>query len=79
MQKWLPAADALLMMIVSHLPSPTKAQAYRAECLYTGPIGKEDGDKVCFSGSLNGSGHSDDVCSLCMLECFSVFQGDSKL
>jgi elongation factor 2 len=45
MQKWLPAADALLMMIVSHLPSPTKAQAYRAECLYTGPIGKEDGDK----------------------------------
>jgi elongation factor 2 len=37
MQKWLPASDALLMMIVTQLPSPLKAQAYRAETLYTGP------------------------------------------
>jgi len=37
MQKWLPAADALLQMIVMHLPSPVKAQGYRAETLYTGP------------------------------------------
>jgi elongation factor 2 len=37
MGKWLPAADALLMMIVQHLPPPTKAQQYRAENLYTGP------------------------------------------
>jgi len=37
MQKWLPAADALLQMIVMHLPSPVKAQNYRAETLYTGP------------------------------------------
>jgi elongation factor 2 len=44
MQKWLPAADALLGMIVSHLPSPTTAQKYRAETLYTGPVG-EEGDK----------------------------------
>jgi len=37
MQKWLPASDALLQMIVMHLPSPVKAQGYRAETLYTGP------------------------------------------
>jgi len=37
MAKWLPACDALLMMIVQHLPSPLKAQAYRGENLYTGP------------------------------------------
>eukprot|EP01004_Peranema_trichophorum_P005470 NODE_432_length_2764_cov_135.268838_g370_i1.p1 GENE.NODE_432_length_2764_cov_135.268838_g370_i1~~NODE_432_length_2764_cov_135.268838_g370_i1.p1 ORF type:complete len:840 (-),score=158.19 NODE_432_length_2764_cov_135.268838_g370_i1:175-2694(-) len=37
MQKWLPASDALLGMIVVHLPSPIIAQAYRAETLYTGP------------------------------------------
>ena len=38
MQKWLPASDALLHMIVLHLPSPRQAQAYRAELLYTGPL-----------------------------------------
>jgi elongation factor 2 len=38
MRKWLPAADALLEMIVVHLPSPIKAQAYRAELLYQGPL-----------------------------------------
>lgn len=38
MQKWLPASDALLFMIVTQLPSPAKAQAYRAETLYTGPV-----------------------------------------
>ena len=38
MQKWLPASDALLLMIVTQLPSPMKAQAYRAETLYTGPV-----------------------------------------
>merc|ERR1719183_3401128 len=38
MQKWLPAHDALLEMLVQHLPSPAKAQAYRAESLYTGPL-----------------------------------------
>lgn len=43
MQKWLPAADALLHMIVIQLPSPMKAQAYRAETLYTGPVD----DKFC--------------------------------
>ncbi|CAI4367246.1 CNT_collapsed_G0012610.mRNA.1.CDS.1 [Saccharomyces cerevisiae] len=37
MRKFLPAADALLEMIVLHLPSPVTAQAYRAEQLYEGP------------------------------------------
>merc|ERR1719516_213483 len=37
MRKWLPAGDALLMMIAIHLPSPVTAQKYRAELLYEGP------------------------------------------
>jgi elongation factor 2 len=37
MKKFLPAADALLEMIVIHLPSPVTAQAYRADTLYEGP------------------------------------------
>lgn len=38
MQKWLPAADALLEMIVTHLPSPKTAQGYRYEHLYNGSL-----------------------------------------
>jgi len=41
MRKFLPAADSLLEMIVLHLPSPVKAQAYRAEVLYEGPADDE--------------------------------------
>lgn len=41
MQKWLPAADAILEMIVVHLPSPAAAQAYRCETLYDGPLDDE--------------------------------------
>ncbi|CDK29728.1 unnamed protein product [Kuraishia capsulata CBS 1993] len=37
MRKFLPAADALLEMIIIHLPSPVTAQYYRAETLYEGP------------------------------------------
>lgn len=37
MRKFLPAADALLEMIILHLPSPVTAQYYRAEQLYEGP------------------------------------------
>jgi elongation factor 2 len=37
MQKWLPAGDAILDMIVMHLPSPREAQKYRTPMLYEGP------------------------------------------
>eukprot|EP01089_Gocevia_fonbrunei_P011720 TRINITY_DN255_c0_g1_i1.p1 TRINITY_DN255_c0_g1~~TRINITY_DN255_c0_g1_i1.p1 ORF type:complete len:842 (-),score=241.00 TRINITY_DN255_c0_g1_i1:88-2613(-) len=37
MARFLPAAEALLEMIVIHLPSPVKAQKYRVENLYEGP------------------------------------------
>jgi elongation factor 2 len=36
-QKWINAAEALLEMIIMKLPSPLKAQAYRAAYLYEGP------------------------------------------
>eukprot|EP00968_Pinguiococcus_pyrenoidosus_P025412 scaffold6029_cov277-Pinguiococcus_pyrenoidosus.AAC.2 len=42
MQRWLPAGDAVLEMIVVHLPSPVKAQKYRVETLYDGPL-----DDIC--------------------------------
>lgn len=41
MQKWLPAAEAVLEMIVVHLPSPAVAQDYRCETLYDGPLDDE--------------------------------------
>jgi len=37
MQRWLPASEALLEMIVVHLPSPVLAQSYRYNQLYEGP------------------------------------------
>ncbi|KPI82612.1 elongation factor 2 (EF2-1) [Leptomonas seymouri] len=42
MMKFLPAAETLLQMIVAHLPSPKKAQSYRAEMLYSGEPSDED-------------------------------------
>jgi elongation factor 2 len=45
MRKWLPAADALMEMMVFHLPSPVTAQKYRAETLYEGPTD----DEACVS------------------------------
>ncbi|ORY02084.1 P-loop containing nucleoside triphosphate hydrolase protein [Basidiobolus meristosporus CBS 931.73] len=48
MRKFLPAADALLEMIVIHLPSPVTAQRYRAEFLYEGPQ-----DDPCAEGIRN--------------------------
>merc|ERR550514_2673809 len=43
MQKFIPASDALLQMIVMKLPSPAQAQKYRADQLYMGIKEKEDG------------------------------------
>lgn len=47
MRKWLPAGDAMLQMIVIHLPSPVTAQRYRMELLYEGPH-----DDACAIGEL---------------------------
>jgi len=41
MRAWLPAADALLDMIVHHLPSPVVAQKYRVQNLYEGDMEDE--------------------------------------
>merc|ERR1719367_1469015 len=38
MQVWINAADTLLAMIVTKLPSPRMAQKYRVENLYEGPM-----------------------------------------
>jgi len=46
MQTWLPAADALLLMIVNHLPSPKVAQRYRVGNLYSGPADDETGQAI---------------------------------
>jgi len=47
MRKWLPAAEALMEMITVHLPSPAKAQSYRTETLYEGPIDDACGVSMC--------------------------------
>ncbi|KAJ7457853.1 P-loop containing nucleoside triphosphate hydrolase protein [Mycena latifolia] len=49
MQKFLPAGDSLLEMIVLHLPSAATAQAYRVETLYEGPMDDESalGIRTC--------------------------------
>ncbi|KAG5461701.1 MAG: P-loop containing nucleoside triphosphate hydrolase protein, partial [Olpidium bornovanus] len=49
MKRFLPAADALLEMMVIHLPSPVTAQAYRVENLYEGPLDDEcaQGIRAC--------------------------------
>jgi elongation factor 2 len=41
MRQFLPAAEAVLEMIVVHLPSPIEAQAYRYPLLYNGPLDDE--------------------------------------
>jgi len=41
MKKWINAAEALLEMIITHLPSPRVAQKYRTQYLYEGPMDDE--------------------------------------
>merc|ERR1711920_330970 len=41
MQIWINAADTLLSMIITKLPSPRTAQKYRVENLYEGPMDDE--------------------------------------
>jgi elongation factor 2 len=41
MKKFLPAGEALMEMLVIHLPSPITAQKYRVENLYEGPMDDE--------------------------------------
>lgn len=48
LQKWLPADQALLEMMITHLPSPAKAQKYRVDTLYEGPV-----DDVCATSIRN--------------------------
>jgi len=45
-QKWINAAEALLEMIIMKLPSPVKAQKYRAAYLYEGPIDDVSGQAI---------------------------------
>jgi elongation factor 2 len=45
-QKWINAAEALIEMIVLKLPSPVKAQKYRAAYLYEGPIDDASGQSI---------------------------------
>merc|ERR1740127_172382 len=49
MQVWINAADTLLAMIVTKLPSPRVAQKYRVENLYEGPMDDEaaSGIRAC--------------------------------
>lgn len=41
MQKWITASEALLEMIILHLPSPKASQKYRTLYLYQGPMDDE--------------------------------------
>ena len=45
-QKWINAAEALIEMIIMKLPSPKRAQAYRAAMLYEGPIEDPCGQSI---------------------------------
>jgi elongation factor 2 len=47
MQQWINASDALIEMIIIHLPSPRVAQKYRTLYLYEGPM-----DDDCAKGMI---------------------------
>jgi elongation factor 2 len=48
MQKWIDASDALIEMIILHLPSPKVSQKYRTIYLYQGPV-----DDECAKAMIN--------------------------
>ena len=48
MQKWIDASDALIEMIILHLPSPKVSQKYRTLYLYQGPA-----DDECAKAMIN--------------------------
>lgn len=53
MKRWLPAGEAMLHLIVLHLPSPVQAQAYRIKYLYEGP---QDDQVACSMKSCDPNG-----------------------
>jgi elongation factor 2 len=55
MQKWLPVAEAVLEIIVVHLPSPATAQEYRCETLYDGPLGDQAAAAIRACDSSEGA------------------------
>jgi elongation factor 2 len=40
-RRWLPVVDAVMEMMIRHLPSPSVTQRYRSETLYTGRFDDE--------------------------------------
>jgi len=55
MQKWLPAGDTVLEMIVLHLPSPAKAQKYRVDTLYDGPLDDKTAEAIRSCDTSDGA------------------------
>jgi elongation factor 2 len=53
MKRWLPAGEAMLHLIVLHLPSPVQAQVYRIQHLYEGP---QDDQVACSMKACDPNG-----------------------
>ena len=53
MKRWLPAGEAMLHLIVLHLPSPVQAQIYRIQHLYEGP---QDDQVACSMKACDPNG-----------------------
>ncbi len=53
MKRWLPAGEAMLHLIVLHLPSPVEAQIYRIQYLYEGP---QDDQVACSMKACDPNG-----------------------
>merc|ERR1719262_916444 len=54
MQIWINAADTLLSMIATKLPSPRTAQKYRVETLYEGPLDDEAAKQIAACDPAGG-------------------------